>query len=187
MSSATVHFHLPVNENTAQIFRNLCMSAVYGQAPASDCLKIMISSVGGSVHYGITMYEFLRTLPIPVEMYNVGAVESIACIVFLGADRRFAVPGTHFKLHGFEWTFPQPTVAYSGIADAYISINNDVERCANIFEERTYGAEKVIDVRGCLRGATRIISDTEAVAIGITTAATAPVRLCLESLQLYPS
>ena len=186
MITTTVHFYNSINMDTAILFRNLCLNAILKQPRQPDNLNIMFSSPGGNVNAGITIYEFLRTLPIPVTMCNVGSVESISCIVFLGANDRIAMPNTHFKLHGFEWTFPQPNIAYSGIVDAYVSINNDVERCANIFEERTIGAPRSIDFRECFRGNPIILGVNEAYNAGITTADAGAVKLALPGVHIYP-
>jgi ATP-dependent protease ClpP protease subunit len=182
----TVHFYSHINVDTATLFRNLCLNALLGQPQRPDGLIIMFSSAGGNAHAGITLYEFLRTYPIPVTMCNVGSVESISCVVFLGADNRIAMPNTHFKLHGFEWTFPQPNVAYSGIADAYVSINNDIERYANIFEERTAGARRKIDVRECLRGHPLILNTGDAFDAGILTTGTGEIKLVYPGVHIYP-
>jgi len=186
MPATTVHFYHPINPETATLFRNLCLNALLRQRQQPDSLTVMFSSGGGSVQAGITVYEFLRTFPIPVTMCNVGSVESISCIVFLGADNRIAMPNTHFKIHGFEWTFSQPSVAYSGIADAYVTINNDIEKYANIFEERTAGAKHKINVRECLRGNPLILDVNAALTAGITTAETGPVKLIFPGAHVYP-
>ncbi|MCL2496508.1 MAG: ATP-dependent Clp protease proteolytic subunit [Clostridiales bacterium] len=185
MATATIHFYNPINVETARIFRNLCLNALMHPQQRPDSLEIMFSSAGGNVQAGITMYEFLRTAPVPVTMCNVGSVESVSIIVFLGADKRIAMPNTHFKLHAFEWSFSQPAVAYSGIADAYLSLNNDIERYANIFEERTKGATRKIDIRSCLRGNPLILSNTESTAAGITTMEAGEVKLKFPGMHIY--
>ena len=182
----TVHFYNHINMDTATLFRNLCLNALLNQPQPPAGLIIMFSSAGGNVHAGITLYEFLRTYPIPVTMCNVGSVESISCIVFLGADNRIAMPNTHFKLHGFEWSFQQPNVAYSGIADAYHSITNDIERYASIFEERTKGARHKFDVRECLRGDSLILNTKDAYAAGILTEETGEIKMAYPGVHIYP-
>jgi len=185
MSTATVHFYNQINFDTANLFRNLCLSALLGSSPRSDSLTIMFSSVGGNVKAGITMYEFLRTFPIPVTICNVGCVESIACIVFLGADTRIAMPNTHFKIHGFEWNFGESIATYSDIADAYISINSDIERYAKIFEERTKGAEREVDVRAHLRGVPLVLGCDDAATVGLTTMDTREIKLGFHGNHVY--
>ena len=77
MPDVTVHFYDAINADSANVFRNLCLSPLRNQQVPPDGLIVMFSSVGGSIHAGFTLYEFLRTFPIPVTIYNIGAVESV--------------------------------------------------------------------------------------------------------------
>ena len=187
MSTATVHFYNPINSDTAGLFRNLCLNALIESEQQPDNLMIMFSSSGGDINPSFTMYQFLRTFPIPVTMCNVGAVESMACIIFLGADNRIALPNTHFKLHGFTWTFGPAPVPYSGIFEAYTSLNSAVEQYANIFEERTAGATHPVDnVRDYLRGKALILNHEEAVATGITTLDAKEIKFTFPGVHMFP-
>jgi len=187
MSTATVHFYNSITQETAGVFRNLCLNALLNSQPQPESLMIMFSSPGGDINPGLTMYEFLRTFPIPVTMCNVGAVESIACVVFLGADNRIALPHTHFKLHGFHWTFGQPTVPYHVIAEVYMSLNNATEQYANIFEERTQGAEQPIDdVRKYLKGSALVLNTDDAIIAGVTTSSAKDIKLVFPGAHLFP-
>jgi ATP-dependent Clp endopeptidase proteolytic subunit ClpP len=63
-------------------------------------VHIMISSPGGSVFHGLSLYNFLKGAPIEVFTYNFGSVDSIGVIVFCAGHKRFSVPHARFLIHG---------------------------------------------------------------------------------------
>lgn len=67
----------------------------------------LLSSGGGSVDSGVTLYNYLRGLPQTIIMHNVGSVDSIANAVFLAGKERYAAPASAFLLHGVTWNFHQ--------------------------------------------------------------------------------
>lgn len=68
-------------------------------------LHIGISSPGGNVVAGITMYNVIRSCPMHVVMHNIGNVDSIANAVFLAGAERYANESATFMFHGvgFDW------------------------------------------------------------------------------------
>lgn len=63
----------------------------------------LINSNGGSINAGIALYNYLRTLPIKVTMHNMGMIASIATVVFLAGDDRYACPHATFLFHGAQY------------------------------------------------------------------------------------
>ncbi len=63
-------------------------------------LYVAINTPGGSVNAGITLYHYLKGLPIKVTTHNIGQVDSIGNTVFLAGEERMASPATSFLLHG---------------------------------------------------------------------------------------
>lgn len=61
---------------------------------------LMLSTPGGSVRDGITLYNSLRAMPFHLTTHNVGNVDSIGTAVFLAGASRFASPHTTFMFHG---------------------------------------------------------------------------------------
>jgi ATP-dependent protease ClpP protease subunit len=59
---------------------------------------------------GFAIYNLLQSLPYEVHTHNIGAIQSIANVVFLAGDRRTAAPESSFMLHGFTWAFGQETL-----------------------------------------------------------------------------
>lgn len=68
-------------------------------------LHLMISSPGGSVFHGISIYNFLRGAPFETYTYNFGSVDSIGVVIFSAGARRFSVPHARFLIHGVRFNF----------------------------------------------------------------------------------
>ena len=168
MKTLTIHCNGQINPDVVVKFKKVFLDALALQSPPDE-IVIMLSSIGGSTWPVIELYWFFRTVPIPITICNAGVIESNANTVFLSADKRVALPVSRFLLHGFETVFAQTTVPYNGVVEAFYSLNNDIERIANIYEERTQGAKVAIDIRQHLKGTPLILGPKEALAAGITT------------------
>lgn len=70
-----------------------------------ETIHLMISSPGGSVFHGLSIYNFLKGAPIEVNTYNFGSVDSIGVIVFCAGKRRYSVPHARFLIHGVKVNF----------------------------------------------------------------------------------
>lgn len=62
-------------------------------------LRFHISSIGGDVDSALRLYDFLKALPIEIEMIGFGQVDSAANIIFLAGTKRIAVKNCRFLLH----------------------------------------------------------------------------------------
>lgn len=60
---------------------------------------VLLQSNGGYVSDGICLYNYLSKLPIRFHFYNAGAVASIAVIVFLAGQKRYASSTARFMVH----------------------------------------------------------------------------------------
>jgi len=65
-------------------------------------VHLMVSSPGGSVFHGLSIYNFLRGVPFQTHTYNFGSVDSIGVIIFCSGQRRFSVPHARFLIHGVQ-------------------------------------------------------------------------------------
>ena len=63
-------------------------------------LHLLISSPGGSVFHGISLYNYLFGIPLEVDTYNFGSVDSIGVILFCAGKNRYSVPNARFLIHG---------------------------------------------------------------------------------------
>jgi len=91
-----IKFYAPVTGNTAiqlqQIVENMLRQGLTN-------LHLLLSTPGGSVHDGISIYNFLKGLPIEINTYNFGSVDSIGVVIFCAGQNRFSVPHARFLLH----------------------------------------------------------------------------------------
>ena len=62
-------------------------------------IHLLFQSSGGSVADGVCLYNFFRTATIELVLYNVGSVQSIATIAYLGAQRRKTSARATFLIH----------------------------------------------------------------------------------------
>jgi ATP-dependent protease ClpP protease subunit len=65
-----------------------------------DTIYFLFSSNGGAISSGVTLYNFLKSLPVDLIMHNIGAINSIANVIFLAGKERYASPHTTFLFHG---------------------------------------------------------------------------------------
>ena len=68
MPTTYINFHAPINQLTTQ---NLMTAISQKMAAGTTDFYILLSTPGGDVASGITVYNFLRGLPHPVTMHNV--------------------------------------------------------------------------------------------------------------------
>ena len=64
-----------------------------------ETAHILIQSNGGYVSDGLCLHNYLRNLPIKIVTYNAGAVASIAVILFLAGEERYASETARFMIH----------------------------------------------------------------------------------------
>lgn len=102
MKEAYIRFMAPVvPQTTAALFQILDRKL----KEKVERLHLMISSPGGSVFHGLSLYNFLRGAPLEVHTYNFGSVDSIGVVIFCAGDRRFSVPHARFLIHGVTANF----------------------------------------------------------------------------------
>lgn len=65
-------------------------------------LYFFIASNGGDVDSGFVLYNFLVSLQgrLKITMHNTGTIDSIANVIFMGGQNRFAAPNASFLFHG---------------------------------------------------------------------------------------
>lgn len=71
-----------------------------------DVLYFLFSSNGGGVDAGVTLYNYLKSLPIEIVMHNIGSIDSIANVVFMAGKKRYASPHAVFLFHGVVMNIP---------------------------------------------------------------------------------
>jgi len=84
----------------ARIFQGFA-GATNLQAPGGpfSTVHLLFQSTGGTVGDGIALYNFFRGLPLDLHIYNVGSVQSVAAIAYLGAKHRHTSAHGTFMIH----------------------------------------------------------------------------------------
>lgn len=114
---AYIYYFDGIDEPKVNNLMSVCTNIMAQLSP--DELYFLISSKGGDVKAGITLYNFLKSLPPKITMHNIGAIDSIATVVFAAGDKRYAAPNTTFHFHGVQ-------VNISGPAQLGISQLNEI-------------------------------------------------------------
>lgn len=68
-------------------------------AISSEPITIYINSVGGSIPAGMALIQTMRDLSSPVHTFVIGEAASMAAIVAMAGDKRFAFPAAQWLLH----------------------------------------------------------------------------------------
>ncbi len=104
-----VYFNLQANINQDTATKLIAAIETKLKEGMTD-LHLLISSAGGFIDPGMTMYNFLKGIPVTVTTYNYGNVDSVATVIYCAGKRRLASPQCKFLIHGVNWTISQPTV-----------------------------------------------------------------------------
>lgn len=69
---------------------------------------LALSTPGGEVMSGITLYNALSGFPFKLVVHNIGSVNSIGNAVFLAGEERYAAPNSTFMFHGVGFDLQGP-------------------------------------------------------------------------------
>lgn len=67
--------------------------------PTATSFEVYINSEGGVVDTGFDIYNFLKSLGLPITTIGTGMVASIATIIFMAGNKRIVKPNTQFMIH----------------------------------------------------------------------------------------
>ena len=102
MKEAWIRFMAPVNPQTATRLFQILDTKLKEKV---ERIHLMLSSPGGSVFHGISLFNFLKGSPIEVYTYNFGSVDSIGVVIFCAGAKRICVPHARFLIHGVAANF----------------------------------------------------------------------------------
>jgi ATP-dependent protease ClpP protease subunit len=129
-----VSFNTHVNPTTSQaLLATVCQQLAQGY----NDLHLLLSTVGGSVADGLTVYNVLRWLPVYVTTYNVGCVNSIGNVVFLAGDKRYAAKASSFMFHGVGFDIEKARFEEKELNARLASLQNDQALIADVIVRHT--------------------------------------------------
>lgn len=67
--------------------------------PTATSFEVYINSEGGVVDTGYDIYNYLKSLGLPVTTIGSGMVASIATVIFMAGTKRLVTPNTEFMIH----------------------------------------------------------------------------------------
>jgi ATP-dependent Clp protease protease subunit len=85
-----------IDQATAQKFVNTLTVAMGGKV---QHVHLLFQTAGGYIADGVFLYNFFRSIPIELTLYNVGQVSSIGVIAYLGAANRKVCKSATFMIH----------------------------------------------------------------------------------------
>jgi ATP-dependent protease ClpP protease subunit len=134
MLTAYLVFHAQINPVTAQHLMAACASLIQ----RNDELYLCLSTPGGQVASGITIYNFLRGLPTKITTHNIGNIDSIGNAIFLSGDTRRASKHSTFMFHGVGFEInAKTTLGEKNLREFMDGMSADHKRIADIIADRT--------------------------------------------------
>jgi ATP-dependent Clp protease protease subunit len=134
-SEAWIRFMAPVVPQTATA---LMRAIDRKMAEGKQRIHLMISSPGGSVLHGLSIYNWLKGAPVEVFTYNFGSVDSIGVVVYCAGDHRVSVPHARFLLHGVSTSFQgNQTLDEKDLDERIKSLRIDYQNIARVIAATT--------------------------------------------------
>lgn len=92
--------------------------------PEAQSFKVYIDSEGGDADLGFDIYNYLKSLGVPIHTVGSSLVASIATVIFMAGDTRVLKEGTYFMIH-LPWGVTQ------GTAEELDKYSKFVKECEN--------------------------------------------------------
>ncbi len=129
-----LRFTVPVTESTV----GSLLSAVDRKLKqGARRFLLLISTLGGSVFYGLTAYNYLKGIPATVITHNIGSVDSIGVVIYCSGERRYSVPNARFLLHGVKASFQNERLTEAELEERLKAMRLDAENIARVIAETT--------------------------------------------------
>jgi ATP-dependent Clp protease protease subunit len=95
-----IRFLAEVNQQSANVLIGVVEDLI---RKGTKNILLLISSPGGSVFHGVSIYNFLKRAPINIETCNFGSVDSIASVIYCAGEKRYCVPNARFLIHSISF------------------------------------------------------------------------------------
>jgi len=128
-----VSFSAEINPLTTEGLLGVCCDLA---TKGTKIIYLLLSTPGGSVMHGITVFNVLRALPTKIVTHNVGVVNSIGNVVFLAGEERYANPGTTFMFHGVGFDVQQIRLEEKNLRELNESLKADQGKIGGIIKSR---------------------------------------------------
>lgn len=162
MEKTTIRFMAEVNDQTAITFINLVENELRNGVKN---FRVVVSSPGGWVNPGISIYNYLKGISAEVETVNFGIVDSISVVIFCAGQKRISVPNARFLIHDiFRIINGSFSLSETQLREWINSLKKDRENIAKIISETCGKSNKKIE--GLLKKGV-VLNSVEAKKIGL--------------------
>ena len=135
MNTTYVSFSAEINAQTTEALLGVCADLANKK---TDVVYLMLSTPGGNVMSGLTIHNFLRSMPFKLITHNIGNVDSIGNVIFLAGEERYSCPNATFMFHGVGFDIMQPTrFEEKLLRERLTSLQADQKRIADVITQRT--------------------------------------------------
>ncbi|MGN0506667.1 MAG: ATP-dependent Clp protease proteolytic subunit [Lachnospiraceae bacterium] len=153
----------PINDENILTLRNF----IY-QHDQITSLTINISSLGGTVYSGITIYNLLKQMTFPITTHNLGEVASSAILLYLAGTTRTAESISKFMIHpisiGVNGDLP-----YYKVQELLNGIDADINNFLSIMNKETNGFNGLYDIEHYLKNDSLALDLLNAYKCGLVT------------------
>jgi len=147
MSEHFLMFAAPINPQTQATM--IAYTSDLVQAGATK-LTIALSSPGGAIVNGVTIYNALMAMPYEIVTHNIGNVDSIATAVFLAGRKRASNQTATFMFHGVGFdSNPHERLEEKNLLEKLDVIESEHERISNLIASKT--SLSATDCRGLFK------------------------------------
>lgn len=108
-------------------------------------ITILISSPGGNVFDGMNVSTIIKAAPIPINVHNVGQIDSIANVIFSAGAKRLAQKNSSFLFHGVVANFGQYSLTEEQLGERLATLRRDRENIAKNISDFTGIEYPVVD------------------------------------------
>jgi len=134
-SAVYVSFSAEINSHTTEALLGVCADLANKRTPV---VYLMLSTPGGNVMNGLTIHNFLRSMPFKLVTHNIGNVDSIGNVVFLAGEERYSCRNATFMFHGVGFDIMAPMrFEEKLLRERMDSVQADQKRIADVIVERT--------------------------------------------------
>lgn len=131
-----IKFFAPVVDASANALMSILDQAVNQGVKE---VILLISTPGGSVFHGLSVYNYLRGLPLEkLTTHNFGSVDSIGVVMYCAAKERYSSPQARFLIHGVSANFQgNQSLEEPQLEERLKGLKIDIENIAKVIAVNT--------------------------------------------------
>ena len=164
MTAFRLAFNGPLHEASTNALRARIAQIL--EQEEYESLTVLFSSDGGSTDHGLSLYNYIQSLPTPITMHAVGHVGSMAIPVFLAGHLRTCAPFSRFFFHAYDWGFTGRQMS-DRIAEALQRLDSDIKISCDIARKHTNITAEQLDLFYRRAPTPTIFTPQEAKKVGI--------------------